>query len=198
MKSGITLSMEQQRAVLQHLPVVNRVIRKYITVNPAICGLAYDDLFQEGCVWLCKAAVTYCPEKGAGFETYAERVVANGLLAYCRRSWNKAKRLCSISDCPDAVNEIPAPQKSIDEILMERDILHMLSETKRQYSGVARAGIEAIAWKVQGLSGSEIATLYGVKPNTIGAWISRAVQKLRKNIVFTSWIEKMRENEKEV
>ena len=30
-----------------------------IHVNPGICGLEYGDLFQEGCLWLCKAAFTY-------------------------------------------------------------------------------------------------------------------------------------------
>lgn len=34
-------------------------------------GIEYDDLFQAGCVGLCKAAEGYDPEKGFAFSTYA-------------------------------------------------------------------------------------------------------------------------------
>ena len=60
---------------------------------------------------------------------------------------------------------------------------------KREYSGTARLGIEAIELKLKGYSGKEIADMYGVKPNLVGAWISRAKQKLRKNQVFVLWME---------
>ncbi|MFG6351165.1 MAG: hypothetical protein K1W21_05990, partial [Oscillospiraceae bacterium] len=45
------------------------------------------------------------------------------------------------------------------------------------------AGVEALEWKVKGLSGADIAQLYGAKPNQVGAWISRATQKIRKDVV---------------
>ena len=35
--------------------------------------------------------------------------------------------------------------------------------------------------------------MYDVKPNMVGAWISRAVQKLKKNIVFILWMEQFKE-----
>ena len=54
-----SLTKQQQELVAQNLLVVHWVICDYIHVNPTICGLEYSDLFQEGCVWLCKAAATY-------------------------------------------------------------------------------------------------------------------------------------------
>ena len=36
--------------------------------------------------------------------------------------------------------------------------------------------------KIAGYSGSDIAELYGVKPNLVGAWISRAAGKLKKDV----------------
>lgn len=59
----------------------------------------------------------------------------------------------------------------------------VLEYGKRTYSGVARLGVEALEWKVKGLSGADIAQLYGAKPNQVGAWISRATQKIRKDVV---------------
>lgn len=50
--------------------------------------------------------------------------------------------------------------------------------------GVARLGIEALELKVKGYSGADIAQLYQTKPNHIGAWISRAAEKLRKDAVL--------------
>lgn len=184
-----SLNTEQQKLVETHLPLVKRVICKYIIVDDTVCGLGFDDLYQEGCFWLCKAALTYQEEKGVKFASYAERVVANGLRTYCRLTANKQKRVRNLSDYADEKPELFSSSESMEEELIEREILHFLHQLKPQYSGVARLGIEAIEWKVKGLSGAEIAKMYGVKSNAVGAWISRTVQKLRKNVVFLSWIE---------
>ena len=69
------------------------------------------------------------------------------------------------------------------------DVTQLLHHMKRQYTGTIRLGIEAIEWKVKGYSGKEIAAMYGVKPNLVGAWISRAKQKLRQNQVFILWMD---------
>lgn len=83
-----SLTKAQQELVAQNLPVVHWVICDYIHVNPTICGLEYSDLFQEGCLWLCKAAATYKDDGRAQFSTYAKTVVKNGLLSYCRKVCN--------------------------------------------------------------------------------------------------------------
>lgn len=70
-----SLTKAQQELVAQNLPVVHWVICDYIHVNPTICGLEYSDLFQEGCLWLCKAAATYKDDGRAQFSTYAKTVV---------------------------------------------------------------------------------------------------------------------------
>jgi DNA-directed RNA polymerase specialized sigma24 family protein len=75
-----------------------------------------------------------------------------------------------------------------DAELREREILRLLESVKGEYSGVARRGIEALALKVKGYSGAEIAELYGVKQNLVGAWISRASAKLRRDRRFLAWL----------
>lgn len=189
MERMISLNTGQRKMVEEHLPLVKRVIYKYIIADETVCGLGFDDLYQEGCIWLCKAALTYREDKGVKFAPYAERVVANGLRTYCRLTANKQKRLRSLSDYMDEESNLLSSSEPMEEELIAQDILRFLQRLKPQYSGVARLGIEAIEWKVKGLSGAEIAKMYGVKPNAVGAWISRAVQKLKKNVVFLSWIE---------
>jgi len=58
----------------------------------------------------------------------------------------------------------------------------VLDYGKRTYSGVARLGVEALELKIAGYSGADIADLYGVKSNHVGAWISRAIKKLKKDV----------------
>ena len=66
----------------------------------------------------------------------------------------------------------------------------MLHLVKKEYSGITRKGINAIELKAKGLSGSDIAKIYNVKPNVIGAWISRAVHKLKNNEIFMQYAGK--------
>lgn len=193
MNQVIPLSAEQRNMVENNLQLVKRTIYKYITVNQTILGLDFDDLFQEGCIWLCKAAATFREDKGVKFETYAEKVVSNGLRTYCRLTYSKQKRILSLSDCEEVEFDEPIVLKSYDNDLIEQDILRFLQNLKSEYTGVARLGIEAIEWKVKGFTGTEIANMYDVKPNMVGAWISRAVQKLKKNIVFILWMEQFKE-----
>lgn len=189
MKKINFLNERQQKAVSDHLYVVSRAIHKFIIVNETIYGFEYDDLYQEGCIWLCKAAVSFQPGKDVKFENYAEKVVANGLRTYCRLMCAKQKRIYSVPiySEPDseqfALDQIPA-EDNLDDIFFIQDTLLLLNSLKQQYSGTARLGIEAIEWKVKGYTGTEIAKMYGVKPNLVGAWISRAASKLRKNEIF--------------
>lgn len=45
--------------------------------------LEYDDLYQEGCIALWRAAKTYDEQFGAQFHPYTISVIRNHLLDYC-------------------------------------------------------------------------------------------------------------------
>ena len=84
-------SLEDQRSLVEHyLTVVDWVIRDHIKLNPQVCGLDYSDVYQEGCVHLCRAAAAYTGEP-ASFGAYAQKVVGNGLIPYCPRSADEAR-----------------------------------------------------------------------------------------------------------
>ena len=188
MKRLTALSREQRNLVETNLSVVRWAIRKSIVVNECIFGFGYDDLFQEGCIWLCKAAATFKEDKGVKFETYAQTVVTNGLLTYCRLMCNRQKRQIPVpessdEDLPFVLSNI-ASADDLERVISVIDMEKLFESLKKQYSGVARLGIEAIELKIKGLSGAEIAAMYGVKPTHVGAWIHRAVQKLRQNEEF--------------
>ena len=195
MRERLFLNDSQRRLSEQNLNIVSQVIYRHIIVNETLVGFEYDDLYQEGCIWLCKAAASFQPEKGVPFTVYAETVVANGLRTYCRLMGGKQKWSCCIplysdSDILRSTSEqIPDTTYQEDKMLADMDVMQLLHRLKRQYTGTARLGIEAIELKVKGYSGKEIAAMYGVKPNLVGAWISRAKQKLLQNHVFILWME---------
>ena len=87
-----SLTKQQQELVAQNLPVVHWVICDYIHVNPTICGLEYSDLFQEGCVWLCKAAATFKDSAGSLLESM-------GNWPLMARSWRRSPTYLTLR-CP--------------------------------------------------------------------------------------------------
>ncbi len=191
MKKDIHLTMEQQMLVENHLSIVHWTIRENIYVNKTVYGFEYDDLYQEGCICLCQAAATY-DSSLAKFSTYAKKVVRNGLITYCRQMRDQQKyfTLSASNEHNEPVTESSASTHP-DTFTIATDTmetLELLSSSSRNYQGVAKLGIEALKLKVQGYGISDIATLCHAPPTYVGAWISRATQKLRKNPAFLSGI----------
>lgn len=190
MKPIVPLNAAQQKLVEEHMDLVKQSIRKEIIVNENVFGFEYDDLLQEGCLWLCKAAVSFDAEKGIPFDAFARRVVSNGLKSYCRLMCSKQKRILTIPDHSDpeypglAIDQFP-DRNNWDDVVSMIEILMLLDTLKQQHRGTTRLGLEAIGWKVKGYSGTQIARMYGVKPNFVGAWSSRAARKLKQSGMFS-------------
>lgn len=192
---NLSLNKRQQELVENNLSIVKFAIHKNIIVNDSLYGFEYDDLYQEGCIWLCKAALSFNESRNIQFATYAEKVVINGLRTYCRLMCGRQKHHISVPlhaepDVEDfSLEQFPA-ENTIKAFLEEQDILLLLQSCKRQYTGTARLGIEAIEWKIKGFSGAEIAKMYDVKPNLVGAWISRAAARLKQNEGFMRYFDR--------
>ena len=192
MKMNAPLNEVQRQLVADNIDVVHKAIRSSIKVNNTIYGFEYDDIFQEGCIHLCRAAVKYVPRKDVQFSTFAQTVVTNGLRTYCKRHCDKQKNFVPVPIFADADEgqltiEIFSVPDQTEDLVSLIDTMNFLDSLKNQYTGVVRRGIEALEWKVKGYSGAEIADIYGVKPNLVGAWISKAVRKLEKNRMFIIW-----------
>ena len=191
MKHNIPLTNEQKEMVAANLSVVHWVIREGFHVNETIYGFGYDDLFQEGCIWLCHAATTYDPALSR-FPTYAKKVVHNGLLSYCRSQCNRERHFTrlSVGENGELVaegNALPVPD-DFESRISTLEVMQLLESRAMDYKGVAKLGIKALELHIRGMGISEIAKLYDVPPSHIGAWISRSKQKLRNDPLFLSGI----------
>ena len=137
-----------------------------------------DDLYQEGCISLWQAAGIFDEQRGTQFHSYAISVIRNHLLNYCQKIQSRTVQIVSLEDAETAQNTVPAWDN--DSSLFVEQVLEY---GKRTYSGAARLGAEALELKLAEYSGTDIAKLYGTQSNQVGAWISRAAQKLKKSCV---------------
>ena len=189
MKQNIPLTSEQQKLVETHLYIVNWVMSESIHVHKNIYGFEYEDLYQEGCIWLCYAATTYNPERSQ-FSTYAKRIVCNGLFSYCRQMHSRQSYFTYFAvDKQGNLLANGEPYVLVDDFDIQINMIEtfdLLAYAEKKYQGVTKLGIEALKLKLKGMSVSEIAVLYHVPPPHVGAWISRATQKLRKDTPFLS------------
>lgn len=171
----------RDQLIEEHLNCVHWVIRCFIHANQGVCGLEYDDLYQEGCIALWRAAETFDEQQGAQFHSYAISIIRNHLVDYCRKIQSRTALVVSLEDW-----DAEASQRGVEVWYSESGLYveQVLEYGKRTYSGAAKLGVEALELKIAGYSGTDIAKFYGVKPNHVGAWISRAAQKLRKDVFF--------------
>ena len=181
MSMEFTLNDLQRQRVEDHLALVEQVLRRSIKTNETVDGMGHDDLYQEGCIALCRAAVSYREEMGA-FPAYARTVIRNYLLDRCREIQSARKNLPLLS--LDAFAEMGAPEPvspfHTEDLISDVSSDALLSHFRNRYHGTARLGIEAMELRVRGYSCTDIAKLYQKKPNYIGACISRAAEKLRR------------------
>ena len=185
MKKDFVLSPCQQAMVESHLYIVRDILRFRIRANESSTGLGYDDLYQEGSLWLCWAAYSYA-ENTASFATYAKKVVTNGLLSYCREVRNHNKHFTHLEIGENGVLVLPSSESgsSFQSEIDLLEIIDLLKSAETSYHGVAKLGIQSLTDRVQGIGVIEIADSYQVPPSHVGAWISRASSKLRQDESF--------------
>lgn len=181
------LTADQQELVTEHLGLVDKVIHFDIRRNLHNPDYAYEDLYQTGCIGLCMAAASY--DGSAPFQAYARKAVYNHLIDYCR-----GVNRHGLVDCLEAFTEGqlseatgPSYENVVDEAAF-LVLLEQMAEIKQRYSGVTLKGITALELKLQGLSGVDIARMYGVAPNQVSAWIARAKQRLLADPEFLAAI----------
>ena len=179
MKYDFILTSEQQVLVEQHMDLVGWVISRHIRTNEGVYDLGRDDLSQEGALALCRAAATY-NGTSAQFSTYAAAVIRNHLLDCCKAANTQQNHLCSLpvgsgfadDEHPPSIPE-PSVEDKTDSLIDQIDMTALLAHYKREYSGVAQLGIEALELKIRGYSGADIARLYHTEP--------RATLKINNN-----------------
>ncbi len=165
----------EKKLVEDNLGLIPKIIGRCISVNENILGLGYEDLYQDACVALCKAAVTY--NGTASFPTYAGTVVRNYLISQCRAATTRYSHESPPDDWEKwqaALEGIPDPEKTGWKL---RELLSQIEDC----TPGEKLGIEALLWRARGYSCGEIGNLYGITGKLASKRIAQAKKKLKKD-----------------
>lgn len=170
------LNEEYQKKVEENLGLVHKVINDKVH-GPYQLGIySREDLFQIGCIGLCKAAAT---DKGGNFSTYAYRLIWNqicdALIYSTRRQANETTY--------DVTPYTTEPCNT--DIELGIAIEQALEKAIQDAPPSTAKGIEAIRLMSEGYTCREIGNRMGATDKLVTAWISKARKflKARKDIL---------------
>lgn len=164
------LNDAQQKKVEDNLGLVNKVINDKVH-GPYHLGIyTRDDLFQIGCIGLCKAAAT---DKGGNFSTYAYRLIWNQIcdaLIYSTRRMG-IETLC---------DTLPVMSQETEDIAeIGYDVEALLDKAEAEAPPSTAKGIRALRLMTDGYTCKEIGKQYNASDKLVCAWISKARKFLR-------------------
>ena len=128
-----------------------------------------DDLFQIGCIGLCKAAYS---DKGGCFSTYAYRLIWNEICTALIYANRRAAKECEL------LPEVLGKEDSLDE---HHELSMILDRLEANASEAMAKGIRAIRLSAEGYSHAEIGSILGESDKCVAARISRTRKYLRSH-----------------
>ena len=153
----MTLDTAQRKKVEENVGLVHKVITDKVH-GPYSSGIySREDLFQIGCIGLCKAAVT---DKGGCFSTYAYRLIWNEICDELIRSSRVWSREMTVEAVPDTVSENterhPELRLLINDVFVESGKAAPVSTQK---------GLTALRLMADGYTSREIGEQMGASAN---------------------------------
>ena len=153
----MTLTQPQQRKVEQNLGLVGKVIKDKVH-NPGQNSIySYDDLYQIGCIGLCKAAY---------------RLIWNEICTALIYANRRAAKECEL------LPEVLGKEDSLDE---HHELSMILDRLEANASEAMAKGIRAIRLSAEGYSHAEIGSILGESDKCVAARISRTRKYLRSH-----------------
>ena len=166
------LTDEQRTKVENNLGLVGKVIKDKVH-GPEYGGLGYEDLFQIGCVGLCKAAAT--DKGGCSFSTYAYRLIWHEICDALIRAARQSVRLVPMEETfPEAESRYFDPTAA-------SDIKTAVAASEADACQTVRKGIQCLYLMNAGYTCREIGEELGVPANVVTAWISKARKHLKSD-----------------
>lgn len=168
----MTLTREQQILVEDNLGLVGKVIKDKVHGIGSDQTFTYDDLFQIGCIGLCKAAAT---DQGGCFSTYAYRLIWNEIcdsLIKCTRI-SKREQICE----PEEI--IRQTRLETMDPLEACELHQAIADAKAKTEGMTAKGIDCLKLSAEGYSSKELSVKFRAKPATVRMWMSIARRYLQ-------------------
>lgn len=169
----MTLTEKQQKKVEENMGLVHQVIHDKVHGYSQWGFHIYDDLFQIGCIGLCKAAAT---DKGGTFSTYAYRLIWHEL---CDALIQSTKRYAD-EVAADVTPYISAGTEDGEALSgLRMDLSQALRSARRDAPPSTAKGIDAMVLMSQGYTSREIGEHMGASARLVCAWVSKARKFLK-------------------
>ena len=162
------LNREQQLKVEENMGLVGRVIKDRVHGIGQSGMMDYDDLFQIGCIGLCKAAAS---DKGTGaFSTYAYRLIWHEICDQLIKQNRTSGR--------EQLREADAISVSSERVIIdpaERFEIKSLLQAATDHPGeVIGQGIRALRLSADGYTSREVGEMMSAQPGTVRMWMTKA------------------------
>lgn len=165
------LNAEQRRKVEENIGLVKKVISDKVHGPYQLGMYSREDLFQIGCIGLCKAVAT---DKGGCFSTYAYRLIWNEICDALVRSARKGNQEMAVEVLPEMGDVYDDDNQELQIVLQK-----ILEEAQGMVPASTRKGIRAMLLMEKGYTSREIGERMGVGANLVCAWVSKARKYLR-------------------
>ncbi len=166
------MNVEERKKAEENIGLVHKVISDKVHGTFQYGMYSREDLFQIGCIGLCKAVVS---DRGGCFSTYAYRLIWNEICDALVSSTRKGKRETIVDVLPETGDFYDHEDKEL-QIVLRR----ILKEAQGVVPPSTKKGIRAMLLMEKGYTSREIGERFGVKANLVCAWVSKARKYLRK------------------
>lgn len=140
-------------------------------------GFSYEDLVQEGMIYLCKAVKSFNVNNGtAKFSTYAYKCVNNGLKSVLRKQIAQ-KKYGDIIDL-ESLAGVLSDNKSMEDEVMSKLSVEEIKQTIKD--SLKDKDVRIITYISERLSYSEIADKMDMSVKQVDVAVQRIRKKLKK------------------
>ena len=170
------LTLEQQKKVEENMGLVGKVISDKVH-DPNRVGLySYEDLYQIGCIGLCKAAAT---DKGGTFSTYAYRLIWNEICDALIYSSYRKKRETILE--PGRYVNVLGSDADFDKIEKRLVLQARITQALDCATPFMKVCVDVFLRMSDGETSKEIAHKMGITVNQVTAYASKGKRYLRKD-----------------
>lgn len=165
------LTKEQQRKVEENMGLVYKVLGDKLGGQQAVGCHTREDLFQIGCIGLCKAVAT---DKGGTFSTYAYKLIWHEIcdaLNYANR-----RRVEIVQEEPYVEVPVQAEEKLAE---LRLDMFSVIGAARQTAPPSTIKGLDAMLLMARGYTCREIGERLGASNNLVTAWVSKARKYLK-------------------
>ncbi|OQA49100.1 MAG: RNA polymerase sigma-H factor [Firmicutes bacterium ADurb.Bin300] len=149
--------------------------QRFLNVNRAKYPAGYleiEDLNQEGMLGFLSAVKTYSSKKGASFDTYASKCIANRIKSIAGRTVKKTFPVTAVVD--ERASELFNPLDAVSENEKLGDFINLF------FAKLSEKEQKVFAMYISGFSISDIAISLGVLEKSAENALQRAKRKLKQ------------------